>query len=91
MNMSLACHVFDSHKYVDNNIFFREVVSLASFGLDRARVRELSLSIYPTMPAFVQRAIYNAVQKHQGLSEAEKRPLLKNMRQSVDDWFITRL
>lgn len=88
---SLARHIVDHHKYSDSNIFFREVISLSFPTLDRARMRELSLTIYPTMPPFVQRSIYNATKSHPSLSRDEKRPLLKNMKQGSDDWFINAL
>lgn len=85
---SLSRHIIDHHKYSDSNIFFREVISLSFPTLDRARMRELSLIVYPTMPPFVQRSIYNATKNHPNLSNDEKRPLLKNMKQGSDDWFI---
>ncbi|WP_089168495.1 RNA-directed DNA polymerase [Azotobacter chroococcum] len=85
---SLARHIVDNHKYTDNAIFFREAISLSYACLDRARMRKLSLEVYPVVPRFVQRAIYYAASNHPNLSKDEKRPLLKNMKQSADDWFI---
>lgn len=88
---SLIRHILDNHRFSDNALFFREAISLSYTGLDRARVRSLALEIYTTVPAFAQRAIYHAVLNHPGLSGDEKRPLLKNMKQSARDWFIDRM
>ena len=75
----------------DNMIFFREAISLGYQCLDRANLRNLAMEIFGNVPPFVQRAIYRAIRDHGGLSEDEKRPLLKIMKQHADDWFIDRL
>lgn len=88
---SVVSPVVDAHKINDNILFFREAVTLGFGRLDRARIRMLALEVFNAVPACVQRAIYHAVKNHDGLSEAEKNPLLKNMRQGPEDWFIRRM
>ncbi len=83
--------VVDGHLQTDNMLFFREAISLGYPCLDRARLRKLAMEVFGNVPQFVQRAIYAAIRGHVGLSEDEKRPLLKNMKQHAADWFIDQL
>lgn len=83
--------VVDGHLQTDNMIFFREAITLGYPALDRARLRNLAMEVFGNVPHFVQRAIFAAIRDHTGLSIDEKRPLLKNMSQQADDWFIDRL
>ncbi|GAA0276042.1 hypothetical protein GCM10009127_15840 [Alteraurantiacibacter aestuarii] len=80
--------IVDNHLQLDCMLFFREVVSLGYPCLDRARIRRLAIHVFGNVPEFVRRAIFFAVREHPSLSDDEKRPLLKNMRQHGDDWFI---
>jgi hypothetical protein len=83
--------IVDSHLQTDNMLFYREAISLGSPCLDRPRLRKLALDVFENVPDFVRRAIYCAIKNHAGLSEDEKRPLLKNMKQHADDWFIANI
>lgn len=83
--------IVDAHLQTDNMLFYREAISLGAQGLDRARLRNLAMDVFGNVPDFVRRAIYCAVKSHIGLSDAEKRPLLKNMEQYAEDWFIERI
>lgn len=83
--------IFDTIKVSDNVVFYREFILLSYKFLDRARIRKLSLEIYPTVPNCVKRIIMHAVKNHPILNFDEKRPLLKNMKQGSDDWFVRLL
>ncbi len=83
--------LLDGHRQSDNMLFYREVISLGSACLDRARLRRLAKDIFPIVPIFLRRAIYICVKDHRALSADEKRPLLKTMEQTQDDWFISNL
>lgn len=83
--------IVDQHRQSDCLMFFREAVSLGYPCLDRGRVRRLAIDVYDNVPDFVRRAIFKAVSDHPTLSDDEKRPLLKNMRQRGADWFIDRM
>lgn len=80
--------IIDGHRQNDSMIFYREAISLGFPCLDRARIRKLALEIFENVPDFVRRTIYHAVKNHEGLSSEEKRPMLKNMEQHANDWFI---
>ncbi|WP_377764302.1 RNA-directed DNA polymerase [Paracoccus angustae] len=83
--------IVDGHLQTDSMLFYREAISLGAPCLDRARLRKLAMEVFQNVPDFVRRAIYCAVKNHSALSEDEKRPLLKNMEQHADDWFIARI
>lgn len=83
--------IVDGHLQNDSMLFYREAISLGAARLDRARLRKLAMDIFPNVPDFVRRAIYRAVKQHPGISDDEKRPLLKNMEQHGRDWFIERI
>jgi retron-type reverse transcriptase len=80
--------IVDRHLQTDCMLFYREAISLGSPCLDRARLRTLAMDVFQNVPDFVQRSIYRAVQKHEGLTDDEKRPLLRNVKHSAGDWFI---
>lgn len=86
-----ANQIVDRHLQSDSLLFFREAISLGYPCLDRARIRALATSVFGGVPAFLQRAIFCAVKRHDGLSDDEKRPLLKNMKQHSADWFVDRI
>lgn len=86
-----ANHIVDNHVQSGSALFFREAVSLGYPCLDRARTRALATGLFGNVPSFVQRSIFCAVKRHQGLSEDERRPLLKNMKQHSTDWFVDRM
>ena len=88
---SVVSSVIDKHKIDDNILFFKEAIALGFSGLDRARLRKLALEVFNTVPACVRRTIYHAVQNNSELTANEKHPLLKNMKQGPDDWFINRM
>ncbi len=83
--------IVDGHLQSDCMLFYREAISLGYPCLDRSRLRALAMDVFQNVPEFVQRSIYCAVNKHQGFTEEEKRPLLKNMKQCADDWFVERI
>lgn len=83
--------IVDGQLQTDSMLFYREAISLGYPCLDRARLLTLAMEVYENVPDFVRRAIYYAVLNHEDLGDDEKRPLLKNMKQSVDDWFIDHL
>lgn len=83
--------IIDSHRHSDNMLFYREAISLGAACLDRARLRRLSIDVFPESPDFVRRAIFFTVKNHANLSEDEARPLLKNMQQHGEDWFIQNI
>ncbi|WP_372528381.1 RNA-directed DNA polymerase [Pseudooceanicola nanhaiensis] len=89
-NDALARAVFDNHKLEGNMIFFREYLMVAYSSLDRQRMRKLAIDLFGLVPDFVQRVIYLVVERHKKLSEDERRPLLKNMKQSSMDWFLVQ-
>ncbi len=80
--------IVDGHLQTDCLLFYREAISLGYPCLDRPRLRALAMDMFQNVPNFVQRSIYRAITKHEGISADEKRPLLKNMKQHADDWFI---
>ena len=84
----LITSLVDSHRLGDNLLFLREAITLNYRQLDRARIRTLALEHFRNVPNFVRRAIFLAVKDAPQLSEDERRPLLKNMLQATDDWFI---
>lgn len=83
--------IVDGHLQTDSMLFYREAISLGYPCLDRARLRKLAIDVFENVPDFVRRAIYCAVKNCEGLSDDEKRPLLRNMKQHADDWFIARV
>lgn len=83
--------IVDGHLQTDSMIFFREAISLGYRCLDRPRLRTLSIDVFENVPDFVRRAIYCAIKNHEELSDDEKRPLQKNMRQHTDDWFFNHI
>lgn len=83
--------IVDAHLQTDNMLFYREAISLGAACLDRARLRTLAIEIFANVPDFVRRTIYYAIKNHDNLSEDEMRPLLKNMKQHADDWFINQI
>ncbi|MBN8818458.1 MAG: RNA-directed DNA polymerase [Sphingomonas sp.] len=83
--------IVDGHLQSDSMLFYREAISLGAHCLDRARLRKLAMEVFQNVPDFVRRSIYHAVSVHASLSEDEKRPLLKTMRQHGEDWFIERI
>lgn len=86
-----ARSILDGHLQNDCMLFYREAISLGYPCLDRVRLRRLALEVFQNVPDFVQRAIYCAIRRHEGISDDEKRPLLKNMKQHASDWFIERI
>jgi len=83
--------VIDRHLYTDNIIFFREAITLGAHCLDRSRLRTLAMNVFENVPDFVRRQIYFLVNSSEILSESERRPLLRNMKQHIDDWFIGQI
>lgn len=83
--------IIGSHLPTDSMLFFREAISLGSPCLDRADIKHLATDIFFNVPDFVKRTIFFAVKNYSGMSEGEKRPLLKNLSQSDDDWFISKM
>lgn len=91
LDPTLASSLVDRQKLTDTYLFLRELVSISYRVIDRFRIRTLALETYPVAPNFLRRAIYCAVIRHPTLADDEKRPLLKNMKQHSDDWFLNRI
>lgn len=87
----LLYSIIDNHRMTGNALFFREVVALSYEQLDRTRLRALAMDAYAIAPNFVKRAIFHAVANHPTLATDEKRPLLKNLQQHTEDWFLNRI
>jgi hypothetical protein len=83
--------LFDRQTVGDNHVFFREIIAVSGGCLDRQRLRKLAIEIFPALPRSTKRAVYLSVRDHEVLSADEKRPLLRNMRQSEDDWFVVAM
>ena len=83
--------VVDAHLQQDCMVFYREAISLGYMCLDRVRLRKLAIDVFGNVPEFVRRAIFRAVKLHPEVSDSEKRPLIVNMKQHTDDWFIARI
>lgn len=83
--------IIDGQLQSDSMLFYREVISLGNPCLDRSRLNKLAKDTFDYVPAFVQRAIYQAVLRHSNMTEEEKRPILKNMKAQAEDWFIDRI
>ena len=91
METRFAQSIVDGHRQKDNMLFYREAISLGYPCLDRSRLRTMAIDVFLNVPNFVKRAIYYAIKNHEGLSEEERKPLLRNMKQHADDWFIGRV
>lgn len=81
-------HVVDNAKWMDNQLFLREAIFIGFQQLDRMRIRRLAMSVFRTVPPPTQRAIYFALTRYKKMSDDERRPLVKNIRNMSDDWFI---
>ena len=84
-------YIVENQKQIENYVFLREAILLGASNLERARVRNLAIEVFPNVSDFVQRAIFVAVKNHPTMADDEKRPLLKNLKLQSTDWFIERL
>ena len=87
----MANSIVDNQKILDNPLFYREAILLSFQQLDRHRIKALGMKVFHSAPNPLKRAIFYAVQNYTGMEDSEKRPLLKNMRQSCEDWFTSNL
>ena len=82
--------IVDSAKITDNTLFLREAIFVGYEQLDKVRMRKLALEVFPMVHPPTKRAIYSALCRYTKMSRDEKRPIIKNMLQVSDDWFIHR-
>jgi len=88
---TLANAIVDNQRQLDNLHFFREAILLGFQQMDRARIRRLATVIYTNAPPPLQRAIKYALRNYSHMSDHEKRPLLRNLTQTSQDWFVARI
>jgi hypothetical protein len=81
----------ESHHSSEGMLLYREAISIGYPCLNRTQIRTLAVQRFWEVPDFVQRAIYFATMQSAEIDGDEKRPLLKNMKQGLDDWFIRNL
>ena len=83
--------IVDGQRQMDNTIFFREAIFLGFNNIDTARIRHLAMNVFPDAPDYLKRAIFISVSDHTTMQKDEKRPLLRNMENTCEDWFIKRM
>lgn len=88
---TLANAIVERHRQFDNPQFLREATLLGYRQMDRQKIRRMAQDVYQNVAPPMQRAIMHAVLDHPQLSAAQRRPLIRNLRQSSDDWFVARL
>jgi hypothetical protein len=80
--------IVDNAKITDNTLFLREAIFVGYEQLDKIRMRKLALEVFPMVHPHTKRAIYFAICRYSKMTKDEKRPIIKNMLQVSDDWFI---
>ncbi|MEO0667769.1 MAG: RNA-directed DNA polymerase [Pseudomonadota bacterium] len=88
---TLANAVIDRQRHFDNPQFFREATLLSFAQMDRQKIRRMAQEVYQNVAAPMQRSILFAVLNYSRMNEDQRRPILRNLRQSSSDWFIKRL
>lgn len=88
---TLANAIVEGHRQFDNPQFLREATLLGYRQMNRQKIRRMAQNVYQNVAPPMQRAIMHAVLDHPQLSDAERRPLIRNLRQLSDDWFVARL
>tara|TARA_R100000687_G_C6446899_1_gene163279 strand:- start:436 stop:2061 length:1626 start_codon:yes stop_codon:yes gene_type:complete len=88
---TLANAIVEGHRQFDNPQFLREAMLLGYQQMDRQKITRMSQNVYQNVAPPMKRAIVHAVLNHSRLSDAQRRPLLRNLRQSSEDWFVARL
>jgi hypothetical protein len=89
-NADFIRDVFEAHKISDSPLFYREILAFGGESFDRSQVRNLS-NQFGSFPVFIRRILFALIAKHASMAEDEKRPILKNLKQAQDDWFIDQL
>lgn len=87
----LARSLIEKHGQADNWFFFREVLSVSYTCLERPQVRLLATEVFPNVHDYIRRVIIRAVKHNPKMTDDEKRPLLRNMKQTGKDWFSEKL
>jgi len=88
---TLANAIVERQRQLDNPQFFREALLLGYQQMDRQKIRRMAQYVYQNVAPPMKRAIIHAVLNHPQLSAAQRRPLLRNLQQTSDDWFVHRL
>lgn len=88
---TLANAIVEGHRQFDNPQFLREATLLGYQQMDLQKITRMSQNVYQNVAPPMKRAIVHAVLNHPRLNDAQRRPLLRNLRQSSDDWFVARL
>lgn len=83
--------LIETHGFMGDKLFLREAIMIAYAQFDRPFLRKLSVDNFDSSPNFLQRTIFFALKETTKMSEEEKRPLLKNMMNSTNDWFIKKM
>jgi hypothetical protein len=83
--------LIETHGFMRDILFLREAIMIAHSQFDRPFLRKLSVDNFNSSPSFLQRAIFFALKKSTKISDEEKRPILKNMTNSTNDWFIQKM
>lgn len=88
---ALSSWLIDKHRYFDDHVFLREALAFSIPVLDRRTIRDLARRLFPASPVIVQRMIARALIETEQLEADEKRPIIRNLKVSTDDWFSRRL
>ncbi|WP_415402881.1 RNA-directed DNA polymerase [Tateyamaria sp. SN3-11] len=87
---TLANAVINRQRNLDNQHFFREAILLGFQQLERHTIRRLAMEVFPTVSPPIQRAIAFSVKNFSRMNDQEKRPLVRNIEQISNDWFVRR-
>ena len=88
---TLANSIVDRQRQLDNPQFFREAILLGFQQMDRQKIRRLATEVFRNVAPPLQRAIAFAIKNYNGMTADEKRPLVRNLEQSSQDWFVGRI
>jgi hypothetical protein len=86
-----ARSIVDNHRSCDGMLSYREAISLGYPCLEPSQMKALGTDRFGEVLPFVKRSIYFAIKHYDGMGDDQRRPLLKNMQQGIDDWFIQHI
>lgn len=81
----------EKHGLMGDIHFLREAILLTYPQFDRAFLRTLCDSLFRNVPDLLKRAIFFALKNSSKMLDEEKKPLLKNLANSTNDWFVQKL
>ena len=87
----VARAIFQRVRISSDVLAFRHTILFTYANLTRHEVRELATVDFSRSPPLVQRAIAYAVANYPGMSDEERRPLLRNILIGSTDYFVRRL